>query len=139
MGALYAKKQAKTAFHIEKIYGRNRFCLSKGILWFLLRSYIKSACAHARLSQNNSQVNPRVNSSLIQDLSYILYKTLHNTHCFARLFDLCYASMSVLAHLVKTYNIFSYYIFSYYIFPDSVHPLLLPVSQSVCTCYSITF
>ena len=29
--------------------------------------------------------------------------------------------------------------FSYYIFSDSVHPLALPVGQSVCTCYSITF
>ena len=37
MGALYAKKQAKTAFRIEKIYGRNRFYLLKGILWESLR------------------------------------------------------------------------------------------------------
>ena len=71
MGALYAKKQAKTAFCIEKIYGRDKFYLLKGILMVLLRSYIKSACAHARLSQNNSQVNPRV----IQGLFSVLYKT----------------------------------------------------------------
>lgn len=32
MGALYAKKQAKTAFRIEKIYRRDKFYLLKGIL-----------------------------------------------------------------------------------------------------------
>ena len=47
--------------------------------------------------------------------------------------------MSALAHLVKTYNIFSYYmflyymisyyIFSYYMFSDSVQPLALPEAE----------
>ena len=113
MGALYAKKQAKTAFRIEKIYRRNKFYLLKGILQDSLRSYIKSARVHARISQNNSQVNPRV----IQRLFSVLYKTClmsyirvvfyliedpYNTHYFARVYNLLFVGYTIYArHLCK--------------------------------------
>ena len=102
----------------------------------------------ARLSQNNSQVKSRVIRRVIQVFyksSLMSYIRLHIIpRCFARLFNLCQTFMSALAHLVKTYNIFSYYmisyyIFSYYMFSDSVQPLAFTRSRRLLPCYSITF
>ena len=65
------KNRQKQLSTLKKSMGAIGSTYQKVSLWFLLRSYIKSACAHARLSQNNSQVNPRV----IQGLFSVLYKT----------------------------------------------------------------
>jgi hypothetical protein len=80
MGALYAKNRQKITFHIEKIYGHDKFCLSKGILWGLLLLIIKTrdAGACARLSQNNSQVKCKgilTGYPYGYFQSYVLYKS----------------------------------------------------------------